>query len=217
MLGIENCREFFGRRSDKEALSAAFEAGPGDSNKNLLFGSSGIVTRTLDHWRDMLDEAFELIESLRAALLESRAETPKALAEKEKAESERVVAFTPTALKSNSSSGPTALKLDQTQAQLSTAQDLLNRMAKDREQAVKAAVSEAERTLGLLAAKNQILARLLSRSPGMTCLERLKARRTPLHPTGLTRSPSRAVNRAPRMHEARKAGRGIEATDFIAH
>ena len=38
--GIENCRELFGRRSDKEALSAAFESGPGDNNKNFLFGSS---------------------------------------------------------------------------------------------------------------------------------------------------------------------------------
>ncbi len=36
---------------------------------------------------DMLDEAFELIESLRAELFKSRAETQKALAEKEKAES----------------------------------------------------------------------------------------------------------------------------------
>ncbi len=113
----------------------------------------------------MLNDADRLIESLRAelfksraeaqeallksraegqeALAVSRAETQKALAEKEKAESECVVA---------------ALKLDQTQARLDTAQDSLNRMAKDREQQVQATVSEAERTLGMLAAKREILA-----------------------------------------------------------
>ena len=44
-------------------------------------------------------------------------------------------------------------------------------------------------------------------------MDRLKARKTPLHPTGLTRSPSRVVNRAARVHALWEAGRGIEATD----
>ncbi len=69
-------------------LSAAFEAGTDDVKRNLLFGSSGIVSRTLDHWRELLDDAFKLIESLRAELFKSRAEAQKALGEKEKAESE---------------------------------------------------------------------------------------------------------------------------------
>ena len=77
--GIENCKELFGLGSDKEALSAAFEAGTDDTKRNLLFGSSGIVSRTLDHWRDLLDDAFKLIESLRAELFKSRAEAQKAL------------------------------------------------------------------------------------------------------------------------------------------
>jgi hypothetical protein len=63
-----------------------------------------------------------------------------------------------------------------------------------------------------LAAKG-IAAKLLSRSPGKTPMERLKALKTPRHPTGLTRSPSRVVNRAAQEREQRKAGRGIEATD----
>ncbi len=52
--------------NDKEAISAAFDAGIDDHKTNLLFGSSGIVSRTLDHWRGLLDDAFKLIESLRA-------------------------------------------------------------------------------------------------------------------------------------------------------
>ncbi len=88
--GIENrdCKELFGLVNDKEALSAAFEAGPGENKKNLLFGSSCILSRTIDHWRELLDYAFKLIESLGAELFKSRTETQKALGEKEKAESE---------------------------------------------------------------------------------------------------------------------------------
>ncbi len=56
--------------------------------KKNLFGSSCILSRTIDHWRQLLDNAFKLIESLRAELFKSRAETQKALGEKEKAESE---------------------------------------------------------------------------------------------------------------------------------
>jgi len=109
--GIENCKELFGLGSDKEALSAAIEAGTDDTKRNLLFGSSGIVSRTLDHWRELLDDAFKLIESLRAELFKSRAEAQKALGEKEKAESEFIHA---------------KLKLDQMQARLDSAQDALH-------------------------------------------------------------------------------------------
>ncbi len=42
--GIENCEELFGLVNDKEALSGVFEAGTGDTKKNLPFGSSGIVS-----------------------------------------------------------------------------------------------------------------------------------------------------------------------------
>jgi hypothetical protein len=82
--GIENCKELFGLGSDKEAVSAAFEAGTSDNKANVLFGSSGIVSCTLDHWKDLLDNAFKLIKNLRA----ERAEKQKALDEKEKAERE---------------------------------------------------------------------------------------------------------------------------------
>ena len=115
--GMENCKELFGLRSDKEALSAAFEAGTDDTKGNLLFGSSGIVSRTLDHWRELLDDAFKLIESLRAELFKSRAEAQKALGEKEKAESEFIHA---------------KLKLDQMQARLDSAEEALHAGAQDR-------------------------------------------------------------------------------------
>jgi hypothetical protein len=65
----------------------------------------------------MLDDAFKLIESLRAKFFKSRSETQKALGEKEKAESDCLNA---------------TLKLDQTQAKLYEAQEAMNAMSKDR-------------------------------------------------------------------------------------
>ena len=75
--GIENCKERFGLGSENEALSAAFEAGTEyyrRQQKQHYFGSSGIVSQTLDHLpgRDLLGNAFRLIESLHAELFKSR-------------------------------------------------------------------------------------------------------------------------------------------------
>jgi hypothetical protein len=199
--GIENCRELFGCANDKEALSAAFEAGNGDNNKNLLFGSSGIVSRTLDHWKDLLEDAFKLIDSLRTELFRSRAETEKAIREKEQAESDRLHA---------------TLKLDQTQARLDTAQKALDEMAKDRREQMQEAFCQAENEYNARMAGKRIFESLRTLLPSKSSMARLKARKTPIHQTGLTRSPSRVVNRAAREHAQRSAGRGIEATDSSA-
>ncbi len=86
------------------------------------------------------------------------------------------------------------------------AQDRLAREVKD-------AFDQADTEYGMLRAKAATTAGLLSRSPGKNKMHRLKAQRTPLHPTGLTRSPSRMVNRAARVHALREAGRVIKATD----
>ena len=71
MLGLETCKELFGLASDKDSISAAFEV---NSSKNLLFGGSGLLSRTLEHWEALLKDASKLIESLRAELFKSRAE-----------------------------------------------------------------------------------------------------------------------------------------------
>jgi hypothetical protein len=78
---------------------------------------------------------------------------------------------------------------------------------------VKDTFDQADREYGMRMAKAAIIAGLLSLSPGKNKMDRLKAQRTPLHPTVLTWSPSRVVDRAARVHALREAGRGIEATD----
>jgi hypothetical protein len=114
--GIENCKELFGLGNDKEDISAVSEAGTGDNKSNLLFGSRGIVSLTLNHWKHMLNDAYKLIDSLRTELFKLRSETQKALGEKEKTESKCINA---------------KLKLDQAQATLLEAQEAMNAMSKD--------------------------------------------------------------------------------------
>ena len=117
----------------------------------------------------MPNDAFKLIESLRAELFILRAETEKALREKKNAEQESLHA---------------TLKLEQTQVRLDDAQKALEAMAKDRrERAVQGAFDTAENDHQMRTVKRSISAALLSRSPGKTQMERLKARRKPLKPT----------------------------------
>ena len=93
---------------------------------------------------------------------------------------------------------------------LDAAQKALDAVAKvRRERAVQDAFDSAEKADVMRRARKKVYAKLLSLSPGRTKMERLKAQRTPLHPTGLTRSPSRVVNRAAQAHEQRKAGTPI--------
>ena len=101
------------------------------------------------------------------------------------------------------------------QVRLDSAQDALHAGAQDRRvREVQGAFDQADQEYRVCMAKAAITASLLSRSPGKNWMDRLKARKTPLHRTGLTRSPSRAVNRAPGAHgaarpvECRKGNRG---------
>jgi hypothetical protein len=124
-------------------------------------------------------------------LFKSRAETQKALGEKEKAESECIHA---------------KLKLDQMQAHLDIAQGALHARAQDRRaREVQGVFDQADQEYRVRMAKAAITARLLSRSPGKNGMDRLKARKTPVHRTDLTRSLSRVVNRAPGAHALRRA------------
>jgi hypothetical protein len=83
--GVENFGQSFGFHTDRDCLSTVFDV---RGDKSLLLGCSGILSRTLEYWEWLLDDAFKLIESLRAELFKSRAETQKAFGEKEKAGSE---------------------------------------------------------------------------------------------------------------------------------
>ena len=101
----------------------------------------------------MFDDAYKLIESLHAKLFKSRAETQKALGEKEKAESECIHA---------------KLKLNQMQAHLDNAQEALNARAQDRRaREVQGAFDQADQEYRVRTAKAEITARLLSRSHGI--------------------------------------------------
>jgi hypothetical protein len=104
------------------------------------------VRRTLDHWRELLDDALKLIESLLAELFKSRAETQNALGEKERTESECIHA---------------KLKLDQMQARLDNAQEAWHTRAQDmRARDVKDTFDQADKDYRVRTAKGEFTARL---------------------------------------------------------
>ncbi len=80
------------------------------------------------------------------------------------------------------------------QAHLDNTQEALHARAQDRRaREVKDVFDQADTEYGMRMTKAAITAGLLSRSPGKNKMDRLKAQRTSLHPTGLTGSPSRVV------------------------
>ena len=60
--GVENGRELFGLRSEKESLSSVFSVDDGNDKANWVFVKNGIMTRTLDHWKEMIKQASILID-----------------------------------------------------------------------------------------------------------------------------------------------------------
>ena len=74
---VENWRELFGLRSDKESLNSIFCVDSGNDKANLVFGDNGIMTRTLEHWKEMIKQASMLIDSLQKELLKARTDVVK--------------------------------------------------------------------------------------------------------------------------------------------
>ena len=108
---VENWRELFGLRSDKESLSSVFSVDDCNDKANWVFGKNGIMTRTLDHRKEMIKQASILIDCLYQELLKARAE-------KESAEDREAIAN---------------LKLEQQKEMLWEAQQTLNAKEKDRD------------------------------------------------------------------------------------
>ena len=74
--GIENWKELFGLQVDKAALSSlssVCSVDTGNDKANLILGNNGIMTPTLDHWKEMIKQASMLIDSLQKELLKARA------------------------------------------------------------------------------------------------------------------------------------------------
>ena len=56
--GFENWKDLFGHGNDKESFISMFGVVNGcDNLGNLMFGNSGIMSRTLDYWKEMINKA----------------------------------------------------------------------------------------------------------------------------------------------------------------
>ncbi len=77
------------------------------------------------------------------------------------------------------------------QAKLQKAQETMNAV-EDWRSDLSQAIEAANKAHMMQICRREIPSKLLSRVPGKTTMESLKAQRTPCHPTGLTLTPSRA-------------------------
>ena len=80
MTGIYNLRDAFGLGNAKSAVNAAFDVGncEGGAHQNVLFGTNGVISRTLTHWESVIRDLFDLVDKLRAELVKMREEIERA-------------------------------------------------------------------------------------------------------------------------------------------
>ena len=80
MTGIYNLRDAFGLGNAKSAVNAAFDVGncEGGAHQNVLFGTNGVISRTLTHWESVIRDLFDLVDKLRAELVKMREEMERA-------------------------------------------------------------------------------------------------------------------------------------------
>ena len=64
IFGLDNLRSMFGLSTNKAALNASFgtgENGEGNKHENVLWGTNGMVSRTLAYWKDGIVSMFDYI------------------------------------------------------------------------------------------------------------------------------------------------------------
>ena len=78
--GLANLGEMFGIGNSKGCLDAAFGTGNGarGQNDNVLFGTNGVISRTLTYWESVIRDLFDLVDQLRAELFRMREEMERA-------------------------------------------------------------------------------------------------------------------------------------------
>ena len=86
MIGLSNLATMFGFGTNKAAFDAAFVTGndgDGTRHENVLWGTNGVVRRTLAYWRDGIVSMFDHIGRLRKQITVKDQES-KAVAEENK-------------------------------------------------------------------------------------------------------------------------------------
>ena len=71
MFGLNNLARMFGLTTNKAAFSASFgtgDDGEGSRHANVLWGTNGLVSRTLGYWKDGIVSMFDYIGKLRSDL-----------------------------------------------------------------------------------------------------------------------------------------------------
>lgn len=71
MLGLNNFKRMFGCSTSRAAFNATFgigDSGQGNKHDNILWGTNGLISRTLKYWKDGIVSLFDYIGQLRLAI-----------------------------------------------------------------------------------------------------------------------------------------------------
>ena len=191
-IGIQNLEAMFGLRGSKGALVAAFGTGdgPGGRDDNVLFGTNGVISRTLTHWESVIRDLFDLVDKLRAELVKMREEMERERDEMKRQREEIEQAKLAAEQKATAEAAAATLKA---QAEVEAAEQKAQARVAAAEQKASglqdrlSAAQEALRT----AESSRKFAKALraQRSHDIGPMGRLQRWRVPANRTGLTAQP----------------------------
>ena len=75
-IGLANIDAMFSLGGAKAVVTSSFGTGNGSDGRhsNVLFGTNGVISRTLTHWESVIRDLFDLVDQLRAELFRMREE-----------------------------------------------------------------------------------------------------------------------------------------------
>jgi len=168
--------KMFGYSNAKSSLDAVFGTGA-DRHENILFGTNGVISRTLTHWESVIRDLFDLVDKLRAEIVKMREELERARDEwkrqREEMEREKLAA--------EQKAKADAMAAERKAQAEAVAAAEKARGLEERFNAAREALEAAE------ACKRIARKARAQRSVGITPGERLQRRRMPMNRTGLTR------------------------------
>ena len=164
-IGLQNVGKMFGYSNAKSSLDAVFGTGA-DRHENILFGTNGVISRTLTHWESVIRDLFDLVDKLRAELFKMREEMERARDEWKRQREEM--------------EGGNRAAEQKAQAGVAAAEQKASGL-QDRLTAAQAALRTAE------ASRKFAKALRAQRSTDIGPMGRLQRRRVPANRVGLTR------------------------------
>ena len=188
-IGLANMDAMFSLGGAKSVVTSSFGTGDCSDGRhdNVLFGTNGIISRTLTYWESVIRDLFDLINKLRAEIVKMREEMERAREEWKRQREEMEREKRAAEQKAQSEAAAAELKAH---AEATAAKQMASGL-QDRLEAAQAALKTAEARRRFAKTVRE------ARSPGISSMGRLQRQRMTPNRTGLTRDRVRARKLVP--------------------